>query len=135
MNNRYKKYLTEYELQNIKYSFYCIASSEDEANQIIKERNLNEMIIGVSDIEIDKKLLASLIHEVCFLSYIAMKSGKANIDEILSDKGVLHESIHLLDDTFNADTINNLEQKVMWLRNVTNTLPSVSVTSCIINAI
>ena len=105
-----KKYLTEYELYDVKYSFYCIANSKEEADSIVRKRGL---------------------HEICFLGYIAIKSGNADIDDILSDKGVLHESIHLLDNSFDIDTLNKLEDKIMWLHKITNTLPRISHTSCI----
>jgi hypothetical protein len=126
-----KKYLTEYELYDVKYSFYCIANSKEEADSIVRKRGLNEKIIGESNIEINKDALYDLMHEICFLGYIAIKSGNADIDDILSDKGVLHESIHLLDNSFDIDTLNKLEDKIMWLHKITNTLPRISHTSCI----
>ena len=61
-----KKYLTEYELYDVKYSFYCIANSKEEADSIVRKRGLNEKIIGESNIEINKDALYDLMHEICF---------------------------------------------------------------------
>ena len=74
-------------------------------------RGLNEIIeSGIMDIEqmpdytllTDDdfiKRLPEILHTASFLSYVALKSKSASVDEIVGDEGVIHELTHLLADT------------------------------------
>jgi len=130
-----KAYLTEYDLGGAVYASHVFANDKGEAEKIITSRNISEKIIGEMDFVdcIDREKLPKLIHTICFLSYIALKSGKATAEEILSDKGVLHEAIHLLDGSFNEDTIKTFNEKLNWLYAITNSTPPIAMPLSIIN--
>lgn len=95
-----RKFLTEYFQGDERYSSHIYAKSYHAANRLAIIRNIGEAIIGE---DIDYKYIAKepetiveALHEACFLSYLVLKSGKLGIDEILGDRGILHEMAHLL---------------------------------------
>jgi hypothetical protein len=108
-------YFTEYGSEGVKYTSSFFASSTKEAKELIRTRGLKESITGSN--EIDKSNFSNLLHTVCFHSYIALKSGKASVDMILGDRGVLHEAIHILCGAYdgNAKNFNNKLTKLFSL--------------------
>lgn len=95
-----RKFLTEYNQGGDAYALHIYATSLDEANRIAESRNIGEVIAGESldwthFSQVPKSTMEAL-HEACFLSYLAVKSGKMGLDDVLGDKGVLHEMAHLL---------------------------------------
>lgn len=114
-----KAFLTEYKVGTQKYGADIMAYTLKEAERVAGERNIGETVIGngaqsydgygrrisIEELNPDfKKLndyeflieLPRIIHSACFLSYIAFKSGKISIEELIGDNGILHELIHLL---------------------------------------
>lgn len=108
-------YYTEYTLSGEQYASSFFASSVKEAKELIRNRGLRETITGSN--EIDKSNFSNLLHTVCFHSYIALKSGKASVDMILGDRGVLHEAIHIMCGAYdgNAKTFNSKLTKLFSL--------------------
>ncbi len=87
-----------------------VAKSLREARSLVKKRNIGEVIVSarmelpdaLDDyryIDNDRflELLPELLHTTCWLSYLSMKCNNSSTDDILSDRGVLHEMIHLID--------------------------------------
>jgi len=94
-----KFYSTRYILEGKRFCFFVIAEDLDHANEIIAARGLGESIIGELEnntlIHPAKSQLEAL-HLTCFQAFIAIKSGKVSVDEILGDTGIIHELIHTM---------------------------------------
>lgn len=95
---------------NAKYGAYLYARSWPHAEKVAKARGMGEVIGGVVrmrkfDHECPSTLLNGLnkteaaklrtLHAISFLGYIAVQSEAAEPWEILGDKGLLHEVVHL----------------------------------------
>ncbi len=112
-----KKYITEYKVDNEKYSSHIYSKSFKEAEKIAEKRNIGEKVMGISSGTKDGygriipeelknpdfrnlsdydfiKQLPDIIHTACFLGFIS-SHGNNPID-VLSDEGVLHNLIHLM---------------------------------------
>jgi hypothetical protein len=111
-------FLTEYRpgKGSGKYGCDIWAKSERHAEAICKKRGLGEKVLGtpfgarVLAPPLPSKLLRKrkrdqldTVHAICFWCFIAMRSGAVTGDEVLSDVGLLHEVVHLLDCEREAD--------------------------------
>lgn len=123
-------YLTEYKLENESYSFFVTANSLKEAEEIINIRNIGEKIVGELENSPIPKTLNSLelLHYVSFLSFIALKSGKLTIEEVLGDRGVLHELIHIISGTSDEITTNNIHKQIQDLFSCISISPCIGYT-------
>ena len=94
-----------------KYGSDIYASSYAHAQRLAKRRGIGETVISAgmhskafypfpSDLmrkrKLSKRQALDAIHGVTFLAFVAMKSGKANVSEVLGDLGFLHEAVHVL---------------------------------------
>lgn len=124
-----KLYITEYRLGKEKYKGEFFADDDAQAQSIAKERGIGEKIIGSKELQdsFDKEKIYQLLHHICFMSFIAIKSGKAGVDEILSDRGILHEAIHFLDGSCDAKTVSEFNKKLHWLKEITYSAPLITV--------
>ena len=102
-------YMTEYNLKNGElYSSYVLAYSERDALNKINIRNIGEKLRDSQPLTtigfdiIDAVELFNLgrfkhcLHAVTFMSYILAKAGKIDPTESLSDRGIIHELIHIV---------------------------------------
>ena len=130
-----KHYLTEYRLENESYSFYVNAHTIEEAQSIINDRNIGEEICGeIENPPIPQTLNSlQLLHYVCFASFMALKANKLTIEEVLGDRGVLHEVIHIIDGTYDEKTINNIDERIQKLFSCVSISPCISYAICPIN--
>ena len=128
----YHLYITEYNLNENKYAGEFFADNMEEAQEICKNRGLGETIIGISD---GREQIFAFLHSVCFACYMAVKGGKMTIDEALSDQGLIHEIIHLLDRSGLTTDIDTLNKKLQKLNEYTRLIPRISIPTGVVNAI
>lgn len=94
-----------------KYGSDIYANSFDHAKRLARRRGIGEKVISdgmkskafypfPSELfrkrKLTKRDALAAIHGTTFLAFIAMKSGRAEINEVLGDTGFLHEAIHVL---------------------------------------
>lgn len=114
-------YLTKYLAADAWWSFFAVADSWEEAQAVADSRGMGEMVQGVQSVSefnaesVAVKSFSDLLHMGCFLSYVALKSGKAIPDEILGDRGVLHEIVHVITGSCDDKTRDNVNDKIKWL--------------------
>jgi hypothetical protein len=125
-------FLTEYSVGDETYGSEILATDEKEAALICTERGIGESVLGESD---SKPITIKDIHMICFMSFIALKSGKMTVDEILSDRGVLHEAIHILDGFVDDKIKEEFTGKLKRLVEITHSAPSVPAFLSIFNGI
>ena len=102
-------YMTEYNLKDGElYSSYVLAYSEQDALNKITRRNIGEKLRDSQPISttkfdiIDAVELFDLgkfkhcLHAVTFMSYVLARAGKIDPIESLSDRGIIHELIHIV---------------------------------------
>ncbi len=102
-------YMTEYNLKDGElYSSYVLAYSEQDALNKITRRNIGEKLRDSQPLSttkfdiIDAVELFDLgkfkhcLHAVTFMSYILARAGKIDPIESLSDRGIIHELIHIV---------------------------------------
>jgi hypothetical protein len=123
-------YSTEYYYTSkyTRYSSYIIATNKIEAKKLLKQRNLpNEKIVScrynldpnaliikpssLTEKELKRNMI-DILHDIAFLSFLATRTGKLKPDTVLSDIGVLHETIHwfsfVKDPTINIENLRRL---------------------------
>lgn len=101
-NHRF--WLTRYRVNEDTYGSSISAVSRRSAMRIAKYRGLGEtvefywnsygetLVSGL--LRKRKRNWPSIIHAATWLSYLAEKSNAATIDELYSDKGLFHETVH-----------------------------------------
>ncbi len=102
-------YMTEYNLKDGElYSSYVLAYSEQDALNKIITRNIGEKLRDSQPLSttkfdiIDAVELFNLgkfkhcLHAVTFMSYVLARAGKIDPIESLSDRGIIHELIHIV---------------------------------------
>ena len=102
-------YMTEYNLKDGElYSSYVLAYSEQDALNKITRRNIGEKLRDSQPLSttkfdiIDAVELFDLgkfkhcLHAVTFMSYVLARAGKIDPIESLSDRGIIHELIHIV---------------------------------------
>ena len=102
-------YMTEYNLKDCElYSSYVLAYSEQDALNKIITRNIGERLRDSQPLSttkfdiIDAVELFDLgkfkhcLHAVTFMSYVLARAGKIDPIESLSDRGIIHELIHIV---------------------------------------
>ena len=102
-------YMTEYNLKDGElYSSYVLAYSEQDALNKITKRNIGEKLRDSQPLSttkfdiIDAVELFDLgkfkhcLHAVTFMSYVLARAGKIDPIESLSDRGIIHELIHIV---------------------------------------
>lgn len=102
-------YMTEYNLKDGElYSSYVLAYSEQDALNKIITRNIGERLRDSQPLSttkfdiIDAVELFNLgkfkhcLHAVTFMSYVLARAGKIDPIESLSDRGIIHELIHIV---------------------------------------
>ena len=102
-------YMTEYNLKDGElYSSYILAYSEQDALNKITRRNIGEKLRDSQPLSttkfdiIDAVELFDLgkfkhcLHAVTFMSYVLARAGKIDPIESLSDRGIIHELIHIV---------------------------------------
>ena len=123
-------FLTVYTASSGQYASYVLCNSLFEADKIIKERNLGEEIISeFQEIKVipDYKnldncqfieMLPEILHTTSFISYIALRSKRVTVDEILGDDGILHELTHLIAKTIpiEEDSLCEIRSKLSVLQ-------------------
>lgn len=90
-----------------KYASYVLCDSLCEAERLVSERNLGEEIVsGLSEVTLIPDYrdlnnyeflcnLPEILHTASFISYMALRSQKTTIDDVLGDEGILHELTHI----------------------------------------
>lgn len=107
-------YMTEYNLKDGElYSSYVLAYSEQDALNKIITRNIGEKLRDSQPLSttkfdiIDAVELFNLgkfkhcLHAVTFMSYVLARAGKIDPIESLSDRGIIHELIHIVTNIYN----------------------------------
>ena len=102
-------YMTEYNLKDGElYSSYVLAYSEQDALNKITRRNIGEKLrdsrpLSTTKFDIidavelfDLGKFKHCLHAVTFMSYILARAGKIDPIESLSDRGIIHELIHIV---------------------------------------
>ena len=102
-------YMTEYNLKDGElYSSYVLAYSEQDALNKITRRNIGEKLRDSQPLSttkfdiIDAVELFDLgkfkhcLHAVTFMSYVLARAGKIDPIDSLSDRGIIHELIHIV---------------------------------------
>ena len=128
-------WITQYLIEGERYGSYVEAPTEADAECLIQQRGMGEEIIGTRETPPESTAPGTgmrLLHQVCFWSHIALKSGTATVDEVLGDRGVLHEVVHHLEGSGDDITASCLMEKVAWLQSrVPGLATSVSVSDSI----
>lgn len=79
------------------------ARSKRDAEKLARERGMNEAVWLKSHAPKYPRASTALrkggfrrdvLHNLCFMSHMALKSGAATSEEILGDEGLIHEYIH-----------------------------------------
>jgi hypothetical protein len=129
--------ITSYRINNSQYASYILGENINAIKKIAAKRNLNETIdstiMEITSPLPDYTLLSDedilnqkeeLLHTICFLSFVSLKSKKIKIEEVLGDEGVIHEISHLLSGSFSEqkksltnvrDLIKKLHQTAIGL--------------------
>lgn len=122
---RVKGVNTTYEAHGGLYVSYVIGDSLPEIKNLIKQRNLNERIVGklkivdvlsnykcISDYEFLLKL-PEIFHTACFIAMVASKAGTIRAEELIYDEGLLHELSHLMTNSTipSEDYVEKLREK------------------------
>ena len=102
-------YMTEYNLKDGElYSSYVLAYSEQDALNKITRRNIGEKLRDsqplsttkfdiINAVELfDLGKFKHCLHAVTFMSYVLARAGKIDPIESLSDRGIIHELIHIV---------------------------------------
>ena len=102
-------YMTEYNLKDGElYSSYVLAYSEQDALNKITRRNIGEKLrdsrpLSTTKFDIidavelfDLGKFKHCLHAVTFMSYVLARAGKIDPIESLSDRGIIHELIHIV---------------------------------------
>lgn len=123
--------ITSYKINDSLYSSYVLGSNMQAIRQAVKKRNLNETIdstITTIDnplpnyaILSDEDLICrkeEILHSLCFISFVALKSRSAKIEEILGDEGVIHELSHLFSNSLfeRKKSLNNVRDLIKKLQ-------------------
>lgn len=110
-----KFFLSEYKVKGSRFPSYFRCSPE-QLDDVLSRRGLGECdhkrrgdsVIGITRAEVGNKFYEKLsdrllgkseidledIHAACLLSFIGYTSGAISAEEVLNDKGLLHEMIH-----------------------------------------
>lgn len=97
-------FLTDYAEGDGTFGAYLEADNRTHARQVALRRGLNERIIGTSAAEAIPHRLRLLIrdedwieaaHEACFLGFVGLMSGALTARDLLGDRGLIHELLHL----------------------------------------
>ena len=120
--NKGKIFLTQYWIGSEFFASEIIANNKANAIASIKERSIGEVIIGTSGEikQVEVSTIEELLHYCCFVSFIALKSKKATVEQILGDRGVLHELIHILSGISDDKTTKDIVKKIDWLFELTS---------------
>ena len=107
-------YMTEYNLKDGElYSSYVLAYSEQDALNKITRRNIGEKLrdsrpLSTTKFDIidavelfDLGKFKHCLHAVTFMSYVLARAGKIDPIESLSDRGIIHELIHIVTNIYN----------------------------------
>lgn len=87
------------------------ARDQRHARRLAEKRRLGERVVGragrtqpydyPSDVVRKSRRLPSkkieAIHAVCFLCFVAVRSGVVHVVDVLGDQGLLHDTIHLME--------------------------------------
>ena len=120
MNKSKIKYITKYPCGQSFFSFHVYANNYLEAKEIAEKRKIGEIICGETNEKTNKELSnKDILHEICFLSYICLKSGIVDVEKILGDYGLLHEIIHDLSPKIKINIDAQVIERVNWLRTIT----------------
>ena len=105
--------LTSYKINDAFYSSYVLGKNVNDIRKKIAQRNLNETIdstiVEIPNTLPDYTLLSDedilkrkeeLLHSLCFISYIGLKSKKLQVEEVLGDEGIIHEISHLISNSY-----------------------------------
>lgn len=98
-------YLTKYNCGNSEYGSHIKASSRKEAEKLTIIRGLKEEILGTCinhKLEImpktaflyKKKKYIECLHTLSFVGNILCNAGFLNKNDLLNDKGLIHEIVH-----------------------------------------
>jgi hypothetical protein len=115
------------------YCSYVIAKSEDLAKDILILRGRGEVVSSSKTSVVQNRRLPNLvklyktrklgklIHTLCFLSEVFIKSGIISYEEFLNDNGIIHEISHEIDFSDDPDF-----QFRKWVSNKLNDLDKLS---------
>lgn len=91
------------------YGGYLWANDLRHAKRVAKRRGLNERVEGEMTKNPRRRVYtlpsqwlakrkprdADVMHALCWLGHMALKSGAATADELLGDEGLIHEFVHM----------------------------------------
>jgi hypothetical protein len=86
-----------------RYATRVYARSKWHAEELTRERGLNEVVWIKSRAPNYPRASTALrkhgfrrdvLHNLCFMAHLALKSGAATSEELLGDEGLIHEYIH-----------------------------------------
>lgn len=93
------RYLTEYTVGPTKFGGDIWATDWAHAKRLARKRKIGEKVIGkgmrTGGLKRPRTRLEKL-HEATYLSWIGMEMGKLTPQEVLGDKGLIHEMVHNL---------------------------------------
>lgn len=116
MSDKYFYFFTEYFEGEHKFGSYIVARDALEAEIFTEDRQLGEKITSCPT-KLTRKLPDPLSkgfpHWLIFVSYIAIKSGKYS-PGILSDRGIIHETLHLSYAVKKVKQTKNLDRLSDW---------------------
>lgn len=102
-------FLCEYRQDGTKFGSDIWANSWSHARRLATIRGAGETVIGQGGKKrpfypfpsellrrrsMTKQQALDAVHGCTFLGFLALKSGRANVDEVLGDRGFVHETIH-----------------------------------------
>lgn len=97
-------FLTDYAEGDGTFGAYIEADNAAHARQLAGQRGLNERILGKIGAPALENRLRELIrdeawveaaHEACFLGFVGLMSGALTPRDLLGDRGLVHELLHL----------------------------------------
>lgn len=113
-----KRYLTEYFVGDQRYGGDIWARSFKEAERLADKRSIGEKVIGDGyrggGLPRARTRLQKL-HEAVYLGWIALESDRLTAEDLLGDKGIIHEFIH----SMSGAKVKGLEKRFRELQRQT----------------
>lgn len=92
-------YVTTYHVGNTPYGCHIYATSTRQAEAIARKRNIGERVEGRGEAPVKKYGLTPIqkLHQATFLGWIGIKAGLLTEDDVVGDRGLVHEMIHMME--------------------------------------
>lgn len=115
-------YLTSYPCGGATFGSYVVARDRKHLRDLILKRGLREKFIGYRRGKPDEMSAAEFYrrgdklkcaHTLCFVGNVLCNAGLMRREDLMDDRGLLHEVIHQMEDDGKGDSSYLIEPAVM----------------------